>query len=326
MIRSMRRRTRLVLATALVAAFAVPVLAAGPAGAAVTFDGSPGTAAPPATLGPYTMTPFGADGRDDFTPVTSVDDPAGTITFSETLSKLTVGASWATWSHGYTGPVYSTDGALSVTIGLPGGTRAFYFYAEPDAFGSFDVTATAQDGTTSGPVSVEGSAGATYFGFYGDPDNPLASITVTAEADAGGFAIGEFGIFVDEFTSDILVTKVVGGSGTPDGPVLVDVTCTSGEAYQVEFPAEGGTAAVTVTSSVEAPVSCTVAEAATGGAETIWYTCVGESVVEGTPVCSSAGPEANPITVNVLDAEQFAEVTIANTYVAPIAVTPRFTG
>jgi len=41
---------------------------------------------------------------------------------------------------------------------------------------------------------------------------------------------------------------------------------------------------------------------------------------------ASAGPDAYPIRVNVVDPAQFAEVTIANTYVAPIAVTPRFTG
>jgi hypothetical protein len=69
-----------------------------------------------------------------------------------------------------------------------------------------------------------------------------------------------------------------------------------------------------------------VEEAHTGGAASVWYSCVGESPVATIPVCSAAGPEANPISVNVLDPEQFAEVTIANTYVAPIAVNPRFTG
>jgi hypothetical protein len=326
MIRSMRRRSRLVLATAMVAAFAVPLLVAGPAGAAVTFDGSPGTGAPPPTLGPFTMAPFGDDaGTPNGTSVSGVTDPAGSITFSPNLTKQAIGSGWATWSHGYTGAVYTVEGS-DVTIGLPAGTAAFYFYAEPNSFSAFDVTATAQDGTTSGPVSVVGDSGATYFGFYGDAENPLVSIAVSADPEAGGFAIGEFGIAADAFSSDILVTKVVGGTGHPEGPVVVNVTCTSGEAYEIEFPAEGGTAAVTVASSLSAPTSCTVEEAHTGGAASVWYSCVGESGVATVPVCSAAGPEATPISVNVLDPEQFAEVTIANTYVAPIAVNPRFTG
>ncbi len=50
---------------------------------------------------------------------------------------------------------------------LPSGTGAFYFYAEPNAFSTFTVQAVAQDGTTSGPVPVDGAGGARYLGFYG---------------------------------------------------------------------------------------------------------------------------------------------------------------
>jgi hypothetical protein len=157
----------------------------------IAFDGSPGTAAPPATLGPYTMTPFGNDGRADGT-VSGVPDPAGTIGFSPSLSHTKVGVGWATWSHSYTGDVYYTGGT-QITITLPAGTKAFYFYAEPNQFAVFSVEATAQDGTTSGPVPVQGEAGAQYFGFYGTGAATLASITVTS-ADPTGFAVGEFGI------------------------------------------------------------------------------------------------------------------------------------
>jgi hypothetical protein len=157
----------------------------------IAFDGSPGTAAPPATLGPYTMTPFGNDGRADGT-VSGVPDPAGTIGFSPSLSHTKVGVGWATWSHSYTGDVYFTGGT-QITITLPAGTKAFYLYAEPDQFAVFSVEATAQDGTTSGPVPVQGEAGAQYFGFYGTGAATLASITVTS-ADPTGFAVGEFGI------------------------------------------------------------------------------------------------------------------------------------
>jgi hypothetical protein len=164
----------------------------------IVFDGSPGTAAPPATLGPYTMTPFGLDAQTIGANVTGVSGPAGTIGFSPVLNHDRIGQGWATWSHGYTGDVYDTfdSGApdpTQATITLPAGTKAFYFYAEPQQFGTFSVEATAQDGTTSGPISVVGNSGARYFGFYGTGSATLSSITVTT-ADPTGFAVGEFGI------------------------------------------------------------------------------------------------------------------------------------
>ena len=162
----------------------------------IIFDGSPGTAAPPATLGGYAMTPFGVDSQAVGINVSNVVDPAGTITFNTPLRHDTIGNGWATWSHGYTGDVYDTFNVgqlTTVTISLPPGTKAFYLYAEPQAFAQFTVEATAQDGTTSGPINVQGEAGAQYFGFYGTGDATLSSITVTT-ADPSGFAVGEFGI------------------------------------------------------------------------------------------------------------------------------------
>src|SRR3954453_6273158 len=47
----------------------------------ITFDGSPGTGSPPATLGPYTMTAFGGDPQP-LGSVNGVSDPAGTIGFT----------------------------------------------------------------------------------------------------------------------------------------------------------------------------------------------------------------------------------------------------
>lgn len=172
---------------------------------AIVFDGSPGTGAPPATLGPYTMTPFGTDTQPscgaEGSSVTGVNDPAGSISFGEALDHDTVVTGntgcWQTWSNGYSGDVYSTfdssGNKTQVTIGLPSGTQAFYFYAEPNQFADFVITATEQGGTTSGPVTVNGQAGATYFGFYGINGATLSSITVS-ETDPTGFAVGEFGI------------------------------------------------------------------------------------------------------------------------------------
>jgi hypothetical protein len=168
----------------------------------IIFDGSSGTGAPPDTLGDYPMTPFGADPQPscgaEGSSVTGVSDPAGTIGFDAALQHDSVVNSetetgcWATWSNGYTGDVYFTASS-SVTITLPSGTQAFYLYAEPEEFQQFTVQATAQDGTTSGPIEVQGQGGAQFFGFYGTGGATVNSITVSC-ADPDGFAVGEFGI------------------------------------------------------------------------------------------------------------------------------------
>jgi hypothetical protein len=111
------------------------------------------------------------------------------------MDHFLVGAGWSTWSHGYAGDVYYTQGRLSTTMTLPSDTQAFYFYAEPNPFGVFQFSATATDGSVVagvGPIGIEGFAGAQYMGVYSTSGPALASITVTADVD---FAVGEFGIF-----------------------------------------------------------------------------------------------------------------------------------
>ena len=179
--------------TAAAALLAVGMTATAYAG--VTFDGSPGTAAPPATLGGYTMTAFGDDTRTVPGAVTTAPGPDGDVTFGATVAHADIPVGWATWSHGYVGDVYSSSGSSTMTMTMPANTVAFYFYAEPNVFSTFTMSATTDDGTTSGPVSVNGTAGAKYFGFYGTDGSTIVSITVTAPAAAGGFAVGEFGIF-----------------------------------------------------------------------------------------------------------------------------------
>lgn len=152
-----------------------------------------GTAAPPGVMGPYTMTPFGPDGQPIFSLVSSVPSPlGGNVGFSIPLEHRAIGAGWATWSHGYTGDVYYTNGATLVTLTMPAGTEAFYLYAEPNPFSTFTITATAQDGA-SVSQSVAGYAGAAGYGFYGTGGSQISSIQV----DSSGlvdFAVGEFGI------------------------------------------------------------------------------------------------------------------------------------
>lgn len=184
---------------------ATPVAAAG----SIQFDGSPGSAAPPSTLGPFSMTPFGDDGRPTHTTVTTVPAPTGgVLTFDRPVGHEKIGDGWGNWSHGYTADVYCTTavnctggtpgpGEESLLMTLPTNTFAFYFYAESDKFATFHFTATAQDGTSSGAVPVTTPDGAKYFGFFSnDPSNPIVSITVTTDLTSTdfGFAIGEFGI------------------------------------------------------------------------------------------------------------------------------------
>lgn len=188
--RRVRRGVVLAAIVGVLSSFALVGAPSAGAIAPIVWDTSVGTAAPPATLGPYNVTSFGLDGRPLFADVTNVVDPAGAIAFSPALNHRRIGSGWATWSHGYTGDVYATGGATSVTVTLPAGTGAFRFYAEPDPFAVINITATAQDGTTTGPIPVDGNGGAQYFGVY-TTSSTLASVTITSTTD---FAIGEFGL------------------------------------------------------------------------------------------------------------------------------------
>jgi hypothetical protein len=148
-----------------------------------------GTDAPPATLGPWEISVLPLDTRPDFTDV--LDAPGSPplsddVLFSRPMSKRRIGYGWATWSHGYTGVVYYSMGALTVTLDLPPDTAAFVVYVQSATFlrdGWF--TATAQDGTsvTTWIRAAEG------FAFYGTAGDTITSIEVTGESD---FAWGEF--------------------------------------------------------------------------------------------------------------------------------------
>jgi hypothetical protein len=209
---------------------AAPALATVPARLAVTgaivFDGSPGTAAPPSTLGPYAMTQAAADPRPVDATVPDTALPDGTMDFSPSAIHMTTpDGGWASWSNNYAGDVYY-DSGTTLTMTLPSGTGAFYFYAEPNAFATFTVQAVAQDGTTSGPVAVNGAGGATYLGFYGTGGAQVRTVTVTTDAAAQGFAVGEFGVakrlsFTSaasdtvNYGSPFSFTVTTGSGGTP---------------------------------------------------------------------------------------------------------------
>src|SRR5262245_55280871 len=87
------------LSLAVVAAAAL--LRASPAQASIIwFSHLDPTAAPPTTLGQYTMTAFGDDARPNGGVVSDVASPfGGVVGFSTPLTHAEVGAGWATWSH-----------------------------------------------------------------------------------------------------------------------------------------------------------------------------------------------------------------------------------
>jgi hypothetical protein len=161
---------------------------------ALVFDLSPGAGAPPDTLGGFLMTPFPEDTRplsEDVNDVPSPCPTGGDIVFSTPMSHRQIGSGWASWSHGYTGDVYYTNGATSVTITLPQPACAFYFYVEPNPFAVHYFTAVGDDGTSSGSFSADGEGGAAYVGIFGAG---LESVTISTDDGVTDFAIGEFGI------------------------------------------------------------------------------------------------------------------------------------
>ena len=169
--------------------------------AGIVFNGSPGTAAPPNNLGGLPMFSFPNDPRTlgDLVNSASVSyDCPSLINFSRQMNHTKINVGWNNWSHGYTGDVYYSLIGGNMTITLPANTRGFYFYMEKNLFGTANLTATANDGTTSGPIPVTTPNGAQYYGFYTTSASCLlTTITVNIPAGNVGFAVGEFGINID---------------------------------------------------------------------------------------------------------------------------------
>lgn len=76
-----------------------------PTNAGIVFDGSFGTNAPAAFVGPYLMTPFAPDTRPYGSETQVFTDASQTtaIDFSAAAGHTAIGVGWATWSHGYLG-------------------------------------------------------------------------------------------------------------------------------------------------------------------------------------------------------------------------------
>jgi len=157
-----------------------------------TFFFDPGTGPPPATVGGLEMLPLDPDPRPLFDDVTSILTPCPggtTIGFSVPLNHRRIGAGWGWWSHGYSGDVYYTDGDDRVTLTVPPGTCALYFYVEPNTYSLESFELTVNDVVKSTVFSVHG-ASAAYVGVCG---RELRTIRVTCTSGAD-FGLGEFGI------------------------------------------------------------------------------------------------------------------------------------
>jgi hypothetical protein len=87
-----------------------------------------------------------------------------------------------------------------VTLTLPTGTKAFYFYAMPaEAGGFFNMTLNTVDAPDGGSKTqlVDASSGAHFFGVYTTGNSNLTSLIISRPTGSSGFAFGEFGIFND---------------------------------------------------------------------------------------------------------------------------------
>jgi hypothetical protein len=159
-----------------------------------------GTDAPPTDLGGYTFTVFPADPTPINTVTYSIASPLGGDLVLETdllppySYHLAVGQGWATWSHGYTGDVYSDNVSHGFTITLPPSTGAFYFYAEPNPQYPVPVEVTADETTPAGTsisTLVSGLYGANGFAFVAPAGSTITTIRLYS---LYGIGVGEFGI------------------------------------------------------------------------------------------------------------------------------------
>ena len=91
--------------------------------------------------------------RADYTNVSSAAVANGSVFFNDPVQILTAGpaaawsADWGSWNGKKI--YFASQSDDEVDIYLPVGTNAFYLYAHASTLGTINVTATAQNGTTS---------------------------------------------------------------------------------------------------------------------------------------------------------------------------------
>ena len=172
----------------------------------------------------------------------------------------------------------------------------------------------------------------------------LATMVFASSAGAGTTPVGAAPLTIlktvtgtvpagTTFTATIQCSETIiddGGEGTDSATVSFDAT---------------GQPTTPDTVTFLGPGQCSVTETAPGGADSTTYACEGVEPVEAPqsfgpgaqqveePICPSAGPQADPIVVNIIFENQTATVTIANTFdpevitpAAQIVAQPAFTG
>jgi len=194
-----RLAAALLLATLLLALAPGSALAEG-----VVFVGDVLRDPPPATLGPYTMTPLPPDTRETGAAVTAIAAPTGEIALSAPHTIHRIPVTWSSWAHGYTGPLYfAGPGVSEATLTLPPDTLAFYLYIKGNNLDTAEVYAIVNGVTYT--LRGGGFNEATYFGFY-SLDEPITSVTYGG-ATTHGVCVGEFGIYTGPAPVEAPVTS-----------------------------------------------------------------------------------------------------------------------
>ena len=171
--------------------------------AAIIVDTSPGTGAPPGTLGGYSMVAFPDDPTPEGTMITQLAPPptalvTGNLEFATEdglgVEHMLVGPSprlWDTWSHGYTGDLYFNADNDLLLFHLPLRTMAFSMNIQPNLKDDFEFVVFGD--RTFAVLDINGNGGARYVGFYSNTADPLDLVYIrqTSE-DSDGFAVGEF--------------------------------------------------------------------------------------------------------------------------------------
>jgi hypothetical protein len=169
------------------------------------------TGPPPAKLGIFQMTPFAPDAYADFDPVCSLPapwtyqgalGPQGNVVLGGfcDFEARTVPTNWLTWSHGYAGRVYYSNGWNVETLAMPAQTGAFYAYVEPNSMSTYLVTAAGTDvlgRLQQASMYISGASGAALVGVSMPNGGEVKSLTIDCGSglgSCGGFAIGELAI------------------------------------------------------------------------------------------------------------------------------------
>ncbi|MDQ1429771.1 MAG: hypothetical protein QOF40_373 [Actinomycetota bacterium] len=177
----------------------------------------------------------------------------------------------------------------------------------------------------------------------------LAFGAMAASAGAGVQPIGAAPLTVIKTVSGPVPAGTTFSATVQCGANMIFDGASGVDSAVVQFDATGQPTTPDII-TFRAPGTCTVTETVNGGAATTAYSCVGDvglpapaqngfgaAAVADPVVCPAAGPQATPITVNIIFEGQTATVTIANTVVpvipappatpaAQVVIQPAFTG